>query len=300
MSRLTSTLSQHLPQTCLVPMFMMVLMLVLSPLSSAEAPRWYEVEIALIGYQDNQNISHEHWPDILINDQPSDDLVSDTTLINKATSDPWQWINWWNNQEESSHDLYNVKGLQASNRVTLPKLSTPFAEQGIAFEDTIARFSRTNELQLIWSKKWQQPIPEKEETELAENAVKINIRTPLNFQKTLRSSAPLIEAEVTGELYLYRSRYLHLVTNLNIQHWQSLNNNSAIDKSIHVLPSHSNNNDNIIPSNSSSPLTAIDEIPLRAAKINKSRRMRSNELHYIDHPLLGILVRVTPLADVTE
>jgi hypothetical protein len=300
MSRLTSTLSQHLAQICLAPMFMTVLMSVFSPLSSAEAPRWYEVEVALIGYQDNKNISNEHWPEILIKDQPSDDLVSDTTLLNKAIADPWQWINWWNNQEESSHGLYNVKRVPASNRVTIPKLSTPFAEQGIAFENTIERFSKTHELQLIWSRKWQQPIPEKDETELAENAVKINFRTPLNFQKTLRSSAPLIEAEVTGELYLYRSRYLHLVSNLNIQHWQSLNNNSAIDKSMHVLPSHSNNNDNIIPSNSSSPLTAIDEIPLRAARVNKSRRMRSNELHYIDHPLLGILVRVTPLADIPE
>jgi hypothetical protein len=300
MSRLTSILPLHLTRTCSVPMFMMVLMSVLSPLSSAEAPRWYEVEVALIGYQDNQKISHEHWPEILIKDQLTDALVSDTTLMSKRTSDPWQWINWWNNQEESTHDLYNVKGGQASNIVTTPKLRTPFVEQGIAFEGTIKRFSNTDKLQVIWSRKWQQPIPEKEDTELAENAVKIDFRTPLNFQKTLSSSAPLLEAEVTGELYLYRSRYLHLVSNLNIQHWQSLNNNSATDKSINVLPNHSNNNDNIIPSNSSSPLTAIDEIPLRAASVKQSRRMRSNELHYIDHPLLGILVRVTPLADVTE
>jgi hypothetical protein len=300
MSRLTSMLSHHLPQTCFVPMFMMVLMSAFSPLSSAEAPRWYEVEVALIGYQDNQNISHEHWPEILINDQSSVGLVSDTTLIGKEKSAPWQWVNWWNNQEESNHGLYNVKGGLASNVVTIPNLRMPFAEQGIAFEDTIKRFGKTNELQLIWSKKWQQPIPEKEETELAENVVRISFRTPLNFQETLRSTAPLLEAEVTGELYLYRSRYLHLVSNLNIQHWQSLNHNRAIDEFTHVLPSHSNNNDNIIPSNSSSTLTAIDEIPLRAASVKKSRRMRSNELHYIDHPLLGILVRVTPLADIAE
>ncbi|MFT5599675.1 MAG: hypothetical protein ACI823_002765 [Chitinophagales bacterium] len=300
MSRLTSTLSHYLPQTCFVPMLMMVLMSVFSPLSSAEAPRWYEVEVALIGYQDNQSISHEHWPEILINDLPSDDLVSDTTLVGKEKTNPWQWINWWNNQEELSQGLYNVKGGLASSVVTIPNLRTPFAEQGIAFENTIERFSKTNELQLIWSKKWQQPIPAKEKTELAENVVRINFRTPLNFQETLHSSAPLLEAEVTGELYLYRSRYLHLVSNLNIQHWQSLNHNSAIDEFTHVLPNHSNNNDNIIPSNNSSPLTAIDEIPLRAARVKKSRRMRSNELHYIDHPLLGILVRVTPLADVTE
>jgi hypothetical protein len=300
MSRLTFTLSEPLPQTCLVPIFMMVLMSVLSPFSSAEAPRWYEVEVALIGYQDNPSIHHEYWPEILIKDQPDEDLVSVTTLINKGTSDPWQWVNWWNNQEESTLNLYNVKGVQASNGVSIPKLRTPFVEQGIAFEDTIERFSKTDGLQLIWSRKWQQPIPEKEETELAENVVRINFRTPLNSQETLRSTAPLLEAEITGELYLYRSRYLHLVSNLNVQHWQSLNNNSAINKSIHILPSNSNNITNIIPSNGISPLTAINEIPLRATNVKKSRRMRSNELHYIDHPLLGILVRVTPLANITE
>ena len=26
----------------------------------------------------------------------------------------------------------------------------------------------------------------------------------------------------------------------------------------------------------------------------KRRRIRSNELHYIDHPVLGILLRITP------
>lgn len=32
-----------------------------------------------------------------------------------------------------------------------------------------------------------------------------------------------------------------------------------------------------------------------AAKVAGSRRMKSRELHYIDHPLLGILVEVTPV-----
>ena len=150
---------------------------------------------------------------------------------------------------------------------------------------------------MIWSRKWQQPIPEKEDTELEENAVKINFRTPLSFEKTPTPTTPLIEAEVTGELYLYRSRYLHLVSKLNIQHWQSLNSNSSLDKSIDLLPSHPRSNDNIIHYNSSTPLTAINEIPIRAAMVNQSRRMRSNELHYIDHPMLGILVRVTPLEE---
>jgi hypothetical protein len=193
-----------------------------------------------------------------------------------------------------------VQGLQPSGTLTAPILQTPFTEQGTAFEDKIEKLEKSKKIQLIWSKKWQQPIPEKKGAKLAENAVKLDFRVPLNFTKTLKSSTPLLEAEVTGVLYLYRSRYLHLVSELNVQHWQSLDNNNSLDRSIDILPNHPQRGLNIIPSKSSTPLTAINEIPLRAAKVNQSRRMRSNELHYIDHPLLGILVRVTPLAEVTE
>ena len=32
----------------------------------------------------------------------------------------------------------------------------------------------------------------------------------------------------------------------------------------------------------------------RTVVLRQHRRMRSNELHYIDHPLFGLLVRITP------
>jgi hypothetical protein len=299
MSRLTSELPLHRLLASFAPMFMVVLLSLLSFASLAESPRWYEVEVALVGYQDDQKINHENWPEILTKDQPTDTDNEIADVLNKEEIEPWSWIDWWNNEEESPHNLYQVNGELVSD-MNVPKLRIPFVEQGIAFANEIDGFNKTTELQLIWSRKWQQPIPEKEDAELAKNAVKVNFRIPLNFQEILKSSIPLLEAEVTGELYLYRSRYLHLVSKLNIQHWQSLNNNRSIDKFINVLPSHPQESSNIIPSNNSTPLTAINEIPLRAASINQSRRMRSNELHYIDHPLLGILVRVTPLAEVTE
>ena len=276
----------------------------------AEAPRWYNVEVALIGYQSNQKFDDENWPEVLINQtSTAEDSTEDTT--NNNNDDPWSWVSWWNSDtdDNNSQALYSVKGLQACGKsamtnaesiridATRLKLKVPFAEQGIAFEEKTGRFAKARNLQLLWSRKWQQPIPEKEDTTLEENAVKINFRTALNLNKALKSSAPLLEAEVTGELYLYRSRYLHLVSNLTIQHWQSLDRITAVDKSTNILPSHPTLTDNIIPSSNSTPLTPIDEIPVRAATINQSRRMRSNELHYIDHPMLGILVRVTPLEE---
>ena len=286
----------------------------------AEAPRWYNVEVALIGYQNNQKFDDENWPEVLVSQNA---ITADDSPENTANdhNDPWSWVSWWNSDADNndSQALYSVKSLQASDKPLTTsveptsieatdievtgletaslKLKVPFAEEGIAFEDKIENFKGTKDLQVLWSRKWQQPIPEKEDTTLKENAVKINFRTALNFNKALKSSEPLLEAEVTGELYLYRSRYLHMVSDLNIQHWQSLDKITAVDKSTDILPSHPTFTDNIIPSSNSTPLTPIDEIPVRAAAINQSRRMRSNELHYIDHPMLGILVRVTPLEE---
>jgi hypothetical protein len=30
-------------------------------------------------------------------------------------------------------------------------------------------------------------------------------------------------------------------------------------------------------------------------ELNESRRMRSKELHYLDHPAMGIIVKITPV-----
>ncbi|TGG95916.1 hypothetical protein E4656_05825 [Natronospirillum operosum] len=35
-------------------------------------------------------------------------------------------------------------------------------------------------------------------------------------------------------------------------------------------------------------------VPVEAARFNERRRMRSNELHYIDHPRLGMIIQFTP------
>lgn len=296
MSRLISTLLPTQLFTAIVSKRMLTLILaVLMPaLSQAEAPRWYDVEVALIGYQDSQKINHENWSEILTNSEQANATEDELNNFIPEKTEPWSWIGWWNNQNKTTHNLYNVQENLSARPNPVPMLQIPFTEQGIAFEDKVEKFKRTKGLQLIWSQKWQQPIPEKSEATDIENTVKINFRTPLNAQQALKSSSPLIEAEVTGEIYLYRSRYLHLVSKLNIQHWQHLDNTGSLDKSIELLPNHPQKNTNIIPSNSSTPLTAINEIPIRAAMVNQSRRMRSNELHYIDHPMLGILVRVTP------
>ena len=274
----------------------LVFMLIISLPSFAEAPRWYEVELALISYQDDQKFDDENWSGILeaesSNILGSDDiLVSDSAL---TMADPWAWLNWWN-QDNNTEGLFNVQKGEPSNKQ--PPLEIPFKESGLAFERDVARFERAKELTIVWNKKWRQPIPDEKDALLNENQIHIDVKTALNTNAPKNSKTPLSEIEITGNLYLYRSRYLHLVSNLKVQHWQNLEDQHTLDQAINILPSNEEHKSSIATAKNSTPLTTITEIPLRAALIKQSRRMRSSELHYIDHPMLGILIRVIPLAE---
>ena len=69
---------------------------------------------------------------------------------------------------------------------------------------------------------------------------------------------------VEGYLSLTKARYLHFEAKL----WLSIIN------------------DELSPTNNHKPNYAL---------LDESRRMRSHELHYLDHPLFGLLVRIKPL-----
>jgi hypothetical protein len=45
----------------------------------------------------------------------------------------------------------------------------------------------------------------------------------------------------------------------------------------------------------------LEEIPLAPQyRMRATRSARSNELHYFDHPVFGVLVRVTPVPTATD
>jgi hypothetical protein len=88
------------------------------------------------------------------------------------------------------------------------------------------------------------------------------------------------QSGLEGDLTLYLSRYLHMQFNLTISEYEdSPANNSEIPGDRLVL----------------GPMAAIqDAMPaMPVYRIDEKRRMRSGELHYIDHPKFGVLTRVS-------
>lgn len=85
-------------------------------------------------------------------------------------------------------------------------------------------------------------------------------------ETSYRAEMQLLE----GTLMVYRSRYLHLMADLVYQE--------------RLGPSADNS------------LNGVDAgIVYQPIRLQQSRRMRSNELHYLDHPRLGVIARITPV-----
>jgi hypothetical protein len=102
--------------------------------------------------------------------------------------------------------------------------------------------------------------------------------------------------EMQGYIRLHIARYLHLNTNL----WLNAGNQSS-DVGLRQtqlfppLPGRGTTNSRDSFSVLGHNLNSTRLSSSKLVTFREQRRMRSGELHYIDHPLLGLLILVTPI-----
>ena len=106
------------------------------------------------------------------------------------------------------------------------------------------------------------------DTTKAKNAKNGNVTIFKPGYQTSTSNNQILESSVEGTLKLILGRYLHIHTDLL---YKRLNDTYK----------------------QTSP--ALHSKIFSEFKIKAQRRMRSKELHYIDHPLMGILILVSPI-----
>ena len=129
------------------------------------------------------------------------------------------------------------------------------------------RINASSEYNVLFYGAWRQAGLEKNK------AFKININQ-LKSSHTDKSKNTL-----SGTFKLVLARYLHIYNQLNYQ--RKVTVPAASEKQTGVL------NNDMVPHNGSYPL-------------NSHRRMRSKELHYIDHPLVGMLIQINPVEKKKE
>jgi hypothetical protein len=123
-----------------------------------------------------------------------------------------------------------------------------------------ARIRTNPAFEVVWHGAWQQPVPPRNEP------------LPILFQ-----AGPRIGDRFTyeGTLAVTLGRFLHLHASL----WRESHENG-------VLP-HGSFDTGLAPQRAAAG---------RYEHLDEQRRMRSTELHYIDHPRFGLLVRIDPVS----
>ena len=177
----------------------------------------------------------------------------------------------------------------------------------LTLNKSFTAITRSKDFEVLEFAGWKQPL----------------IKNKTGIPLTIRAGKQFGEHhEIEGQLTFRKNRYLHVkadiymanyekMTNISIQKWL-LND----DFSTHSFSSITNNSipetitETITETTTSTPeknstkletdvFFAINEkeinyIASNIAHMNESRRMRSGEIHFLDHPKFGILITVEP------
>ncbi|HFD33432.1 MAG TPA: hypothetical protein ENJ28_12090 [Gammaproteobacteria bacterium] len=226
--------------------------------SFADEMRYYDVEIVVIENLDEGQRASEKWP-----------LQVNLTLPEKIITLGQPFDKEWLPKEADSKESYKV-------------LNSSHYQLGSEIE----KIDESKKQRVIFHTAWRQPGLDK------------NLSLPVYFKREV-PAPPVLEDEnqaetnleneptsenittpsiLEGILRVTLARYLHLEAELVFQN------------KIPELPKSDN------------PFEALDNESMRKALQKqgvihfkqKRRRIRSNELHYLDHPVLSILVRMTP------
>ncbi len=134
------------------------------------------------------------------------------------------------------------------------------------------RINASKEYNVLFYGSWRQPGLN------AEKAFEIDIQQLDNIHETDS------ENTIAGAFKLVLARYLHIYNKLNYQRKvNAASTKQAVENTDTATP----------PSESAA-------VKYENHPINNHRRMRSKELHYIDHPLVGMLIQINPVKVSTE
>lgn len=274
-----------------------------------ELPKWYQVEVVVFGANNLYEEAREIWPSqlslkypkelILLKDQDSfetSNAIPNNPFIQQGEFSPLPDPSELFVEEPVETQNQDLEQAEIDEELQTTPNEPPFVLLGEEYESLgkfVNNITRQNDLRVLAHKTWRQPLPSREE------ASNILITGGEKFDQ---------HYELEGFIRLYVSRYIHINTNL----WFSsfISNVGEQNNPWPTLPPRP-----VEPSaQDQNRFTSFNEAFInpfsgmldnnfsvdRTVTLQQSRRMRSNELHYIDHPLMGLVIRVTPYETINE
>lgn len=200
----------------------------------------------------------------------------DTTL---ALPEPEEITNEESLDEDITQELSEEdKQLLAEEEMEPTITFIPAAENQLVLDHQAKQLKYNKKYQVIYHGGWQQQLSDGQ----AMTSYRLSVETDGN--------------ELDGTINIIRKRFLHVTTDLWMH--EIAIDTTEIDTTLtqdYIEPLEDINALAEEIETTSNPI--VDTIEY--ARLYKKERMRSNELHYIDHPLMGMLIRITPFNELT-
>lgn len=275
----------------------LLLLATIAPLASFAQPQatdadgeddkqlWYQIEVLIFANEEPFAEGPERWPEEVELAYP-DELVSLVEASALATPDPLQPAPG------------NAGMPLAPGNPLLDEAFVTLDSEQWQLRDIATSILRQAPFRLLFHKAWRQP------TLGRQDAISVLVRGGDRYDD---------HRELEGWLQLSVERYLHLKTDLWLSSFKStaglrelpwpklppipLSLAAPQVDSSEASPFPDSGLNDLVPATRQQPLFYLADrqyVVDRTVVLRQSRRMRSDELHYIDHPLMGVLVKVTP------
>lgn len=285
--------------------------------TTAQAERYYDIELLIYKHSKlGEQFRSEHWPNtwlipnisesLDLNRIPTkqqekfrrlqDDETTFEEIVEKVTEAE--------RYEILSYQAWRQPGLDKDNRIAIQinagQIYTQVTELPVAVSPGIKPEPETEEPET-----GSLFIPQSQLDEFLEPMVSRDPSLPLTLEYRTPAEGETIDRdqrvyELQGTVEIVLSRFLHVYSDLLLLQpvYIEKARSNLIDEDTALI---SDDNEDILLDNEKPKfnveLVSGDEAftTLHGFNIKQHRRMRSGELHYIDHPLLGIVIQARPV-----
>lgn len=275
--------------------------------------RWYDVELVVFKHAKAEHFLSEQWPtswsipDTGESVNPLDIQKNYLDRFKKLSKEQQSFAGIIDNLEKSSryeilaYRSWRQEGLDKNRAInvhvqggkTYRKTSKPFISAGFSLATSPAGEQQVETGTLF------EPV-------LDENGSVVSYVIPQYAPETGIGNSEEIIHELDGSVKIVLSRFLHIYTDLlllapvNLKPEKSgINKDNNLKTDTDLVEETQDSfeaMETVTPAAYRlSPATSDTEFTtLHGFNIQSHRRMRSEELHHLDHPLVGILIKVTP------
>ncbi|WP_445945925.1 peptidoglycan binding protein CsiV [Shewanella sp.] len=291
---------------------------------NAHAESWFEVEVFIFERQSN---SLEQWPDLsapnknkqlidILTPEISTDITGVAIGLSGCDSSDWAVDTSSCNDPKVSNSTKSYPSLlpftiapKTPKKAYIGESAVLLAEHQGQFKQLIKTLTREGNIQGIVHLTWQQNMQSRRQAKAirviggrdfskqfsyhgqqvnqSQSSATADMLSDYSALGSFSAPAPVMPVwELDGSINIYLSHYLYIETDVFLR---------KVSQKL-MDPSHGE----VVGFNSQGPAQKVMTPFLQSIPLQQNRRVRSGEIHYFDHPQMGIVMQIRKMTQPTQ